>query len=50
MLCGLVMLTFSFMIRVYVCRVIICLLGGFLIVVILFSRYVIQSSFGGLDG
>ena len=42
------MLIFLFMIRVSVCGFIICLMGGLLIVAILCSRYVDQSSFGGL--
>ena len=44
------MLTFTFMIRIYVCGVTIWFLGGFLIVVILFSGYVVRFSFGGLVG
>ena len=34
----------------YVCVVIVCFLGVFFIFVILFSRYEVQSCFGGLDG
>lgn len=50
MLGGLAMLTFTFVIGVYVCEVSICLLGGFLMVAILFSRYVVHSRFRCLDG